>query len=124
LNVLLDTHAFLWWRTNSSRMSAKARRAVVTADAVLISAASAWEIAVKLALGKLRLADPVAWMVDDSGFAPLHVTFAHTERLATLPRHHRDPFDRMLIAQAQVEGVTLVTHDKLFQPYDIPILWT
>jgi PIN domain nuclease of toxin-antitoxin system len=53
-----------------------------------------------------------------------HVTFAHAERLATLPRHHRDPFDRMLIAQAQVEGATLVTHDRLFQPYDIPILWT
>ena len=123
MTLLLDTHVFLWWRANSSRLTAAARRPVATADAVLVSAVSAWEIAIKLSLGKLRLAGPFAWMVDDSGFTALPVTFAHAEQLAALPRHHGDPFDRMLIAQAKVEGATLLTHDRTFEPYDVPVIW-
>jgi PIN domain nuclease of toxin-antitoxin system len=124
VRLLLDTHVFLWWRTSSSHLSVTTRRSIATADAVLVSAVSAWEVAVKQSLGKLRLADSFGWMVDDSGFTALQVALSHAERLAGLPRHHRDPFDRMLIAQAQVEGVTLVTHDRQFKPYDVPIVWT
>jgi PIN domain nuclease of toxin-antitoxin system len=122
--LLLDTRAFLWWRMNSARLPGGVRTAVSRADAVMVSAASGWEVAIKIGLGKLRLADPFGWMVEDSSFTALPVTFAHTERLVALPRHHRDPFDRMLIAQAQSEHATIVTHDPQFRRYEVPILWT
>ena len=123
MNLLLDTHVFLWWRTNSARLPRDVRRAVSGAESVLVSAASAWEVGIKIALGRLRLADPFAWMVDDSNFTPLPITFAHTARLTLLPPHHRDPFDRMLVVQAQCEKATVVTHDPQFRAYDVPILW-
>lgn len=122
MTLLLDTHVFLWWRTNDPRVAA-VRRSISTARTVLVSAASAWEAAIKQAAGKLRLDDPFEWMVDDSGFSGLPVTLSHAARIVTLPAHHRDPFDRMLIAQATSEGATIVTHDPLFQPYDVPIIW-
>lgn len=71
----------------------------------------------------MKVADPFAWMVTDSGFAELPLTFAHVEQFATLPRHHGDPFDRMLIAQARVEGATIITHDRQFEPYGVPVVW-
>jgi len=123
VNLLLDTHVFLWWRTDSARLPRNVRTAVSRAESVLVSAASGWEVAIKIALGKLRLGDPFAWMVDNSGFTALPVTLEHTERLTLLPSHHRDPFDRMLVAQAQCERVTVVTHDPQFRMYDVPILW-
>lgn len=122
VSLLLDTHVFLWWRTNDSRL-ARVRRSIATAQTVLVSAASAWEAAIKQGTGKLRLDDPFEWMVHDSGFAGLPVTCAHAAHLEALPRHHGDPFDRMLIAQATVEGATIVTHDPRFKPYDVPIIW-
>ena len=81
-----------------------------------VSAASAWEAAIKLALGRLRLQDPFASLVEGSGFQELPITFSHAEQLLALPRHHADPFDRMLVAQAQVESLTLVTHDDQLTP--------
>ena len=102
---------------------AGARDAIATADLVWVSAVSGWEVAIKQGLGKLRLADPFASMVKASEFGELPVTLRHAEQLATLAPHHADPFDRMLVAQAQVEGATLVTHDRGFRPYGIPIVW-
>ena len=123
MKLLLDTHVVLWWRLDSPRLKRGARDAIATADLVWVSAVSGWEVAIKQGLGKLRLADPFASMVEASEFGELPVTLQHAEQLATLVSHHTDPFDRMLVAQAQVEGATLVTHDRRFQPYDIPVVW-
>jgi PIN domain nuclease of toxin-antitoxin system len=122
--LLLDTHVFLWWKTNDPRLGEAARQAIASADLVFVSAASAWEAAIKAALGKLRLPAPLEEGVAESGFDKLPITFAHAESAAALPRHHRDPIDRMLVAQAALEGLTLVTHDKHLGAYDIRILWT
>jgi PIN domain nuclease of toxin-antitoxin system len=121
VTLLLDTHAFLWWRLNDPRIES-IRRPVATAQSVLVSSASAWEAAIKQRLGKLRLEAPFERMVSASGFTGLVVTFSHAERLLTLPSHHRDPFDRMLIAQALVEGATIVTNDPQFERYDVSVL--
>jgi PIN domain nuclease of toxin-antitoxin system len=123
VKLLLDTHVVLWWREDSARLTGTVRQTVGSAEVVLVSAASGWEVALKLSAAKLKLAHRFAWMVDDSGFIELPVALAHTERVATLPLHHRDPFDRMLIAQAQVEGATIVTHDRQFRPYDVRVVW-
>jgi PIN domain nuclease of toxin-antitoxin system len=122
--LLLDTHVFLWWRGEPSRLSSEARTRISTAAVVFVSVASAWEAAIKVSLGRLELPESLEAGILDSGFEKLLVSFSHTERIATLPPHHRDPFDRMLVAQAQAEGLTLVTHDRLLAPYDVEILWT
>ena len=123
MKLLLDTHVVLWWRTDSARLNGAVRRAIGTAEVAWVSAASGWEVAIKQSLGKLRLDDSFAAMVADSDFQELPVTLAHAEELPALPPHHTDPFDRMLIAQARVEGATVVTHDRQFDGYDVPILW-
>ncbi|MFC1611472.1 type II toxin-antitoxin system VapC family toxin [Myxococcota bacterium] len=122
--LLLDTHAFIWWRADAPELGADAREAIAVADIVMVSAASAWEAAIKQALGKLRLPDSLAAGVHDSGFVELPITFGHAEDAAALPQHHNDPFDRMLVAQARYERLTLVTHDRRIEPYDLQILWT
>lgn len=122
MKLLLDTHAVLWWRTNDPQLGRAARRAIASAETVFVSSASAWEVAIKTALGKLRLPGPFEAGVDESGFTKLPVTFAHAAAVATLPPHHTDPFDRMLIAQAIVEGCTVVTSDPKFEVYRIPLL--
>jgi PIN domain nuclease of toxin-antitoxin system len=124
VKLLLDTHVVLWWGLNSRALRAEARRAISSADRVLASAASAWEVAIKVGLGRLRLKDPFVMLVERSGFEQLPIGFEHAERLAALPVHHADPFDRMLAAQALVEGLTLVTHDRAFEPYAVPVIWT
>lgn len=122
--LLLDTHVFLWWRTNAPQLNADAREAIATASLVFVSAASAWEAAIKIAMGRLTLPEPFSQGVDRSGFRRLAIAFEHAEAAAALPRHHGDPFDRMLIAQARLEGCTLVTHDPLLKPYGVATLWT
>lgn len=122
--LLLDTHAFIWWRENSARLGADARRRIASASIVLISVASAWEAAIKVTLGKLRLPESFEAGVAASRFDKLPIAFRHAEAVATLPRHHNDPFDRMLVAQAIAERLTLVTHDRRFAPYGIDIVWT
>jgi len=124
VTLLLDTHVFLWWRLDSRRLTRPVRNAIATADVVWVSAASAWEVAIKQHLGKIQLEDSFASMVEGSDFHPLPITLAHADRTADLPPHHMDPFDRMLIAQAITEGATFVTHDRGCEPYDVPILWT
>jgi PIN domain nuclease of toxin-antitoxin system len=124
LRLLLDTHVFLWWRENSPRLTPAARRAIAEADDAFVSAASAWEVAVKMAVGKLTIPGPFEGAVEESGFSKLVVEFRHAATTVALPLHHGDPFDRMLIAQALTEGLALVTHDRAFAPYGVPILWT
>ena len=123
-NLLLDTHVFLWWRADDPLLQKSARSAIADADVVFVSAATAWEAAIKASLGRLKLPDTVTSGVDDSGFEKLPVTFPHAEAAAALPKHHHDPFDRILVAQAAVENLTFVTHDRTLKAYDVPILWT
>lgn len=122
-SLLLDTHVFLWWREASPRLTLDVREVIAGADAVFVSAASAWEAAIKQALGRLRIPDRFAVGVEESGFQQLVVSFDHAERAGALPPHHRDPFDRMLVAQALAERLTLVTHDRRFEPYGARVLW-
>ena len=124
MKVLLDTHTFLWWSDDDHRLTTSARRAISTAEQVLVSVASAWEVAIKTAIGKLQVAIPFEEAVEINRFDQLLVTFRHAAAVAELPLHHADPFDRMLIAQAQAEGLTVVTHDHKFEPYRVPVLWT
>lgn len=121
--LLLDTHVFLWWRADDRRISRRLRDTIATADVVFISAATAWEASIKAALGRLSIPDSVEAGVVASGFERLPITFAHAEAAGSLPSHHADPFDRMLIAQARLEGLTVVTHDRRFEPYGVPIDW-
>ena len=120
--LLLDTHTFLWWRTDSRRLGESARDAIGLAEVVFVSVASAWEAAIKISLGRLRLPEPFEAGIDDSGFERLPVGFEHTEKIQRLPLHHRDPFDRMLIVQAVAERLTLVSSDAVFDSYDVPLL--
>jgi len=90
---------------------------------VAVSAITAWEIAIKQAVGKLRFEDPVEAVVAQNGFLALPVTVQHGDRLRDLPRHHPDPFDRLLIVQALEEGLTILTSDRAFEPYRVPVVW-
>ncbi len=121
MKLLLDTHVLIWW-DEGRRLSAQARRAIAEAEEVFVSAASAWEVAIKVGLGRLRPTRTVEDAAGESGFVELPVTFQHASRVGSLPLHHRDPFDRLLAAQAEVEGLTLVTRDPAFEPYEIDLL--
>jgi PIN domain nuclease of toxin-antitoxin system len=121
VNVLLDTHVLIWW-DEGRRIAAEARQAIEAADAVYVSAASAWEVAIKTALGRLRPTRTVEEATSDSGFLELPVTCRHADRVTGLPPHHRDPFDRMLLAQAAVEELTLVTRDPVFARYGVALI--
>lgn len=121
MNLLLDTHVLIWW-DEGRRLAAEARRAIEEADAVYVSAATAWEVAIKIGLGRLRPTRTVEEAVRESGFLELPVTFRHAERVAALPAHHRDPFDRLMVAQAEVEDLTLVTRDRVFARYPVAVI--
>jgi PIN domain nuclease of toxin-antitoxin system len=125
--LLLDTDALLWFVANDSALSGTARTLIETADDVFVSVASAWETAIKVHLGKLTVDAPSAeWFFDEqmrkNGFTYLPIAPAHVFRAAALPLHHRDPFDRMLIAQSLAEGLTLVTRDD-FRAYGLAAAW-
>jgi PIN domain nuclease of toxin-antitoxin system len=122
VRLLLDTHALLWWLADEG-LNDQAREAIADpANLVAVSAASAWEIAVKKALGKLAAPDDLERQVQTGGFVPLAISIGHGIVAGQLPRHHEDPFDRMLIAQAFAEGLTIVTRDKRFGDYGVPLL--
>ena len=127
MKLLLDTHAFLWLSVNSDKLGRKAREKLSQSGTqVYLSAASVWEIAIKSELGKLKLDDPVQVYLElgaRAGILPLPVEFSHAVRVEGLPPHHRDPFDRMLVAQALTEGMTLVSGDRAMKPYKVPLLW-
>lgn len=122
MRLLLDTHVYLWWLADSP-MSAQASAAIADPDNdVWVSAASIWEIAIKGAAGRLTIdGDPIG-LAEACGFLLLDIRPTHAAHAAGLPEHHRDPFDRMLIAQAQLEQLVLVTRDRRLQEYDVPLL--
>ena len=124
MRLLLDTHVVLWWQRDDRRLNRRAREAIATADVVWVSSISAWEAAIKSALGRLRLTEPFGVLVKVDDFTELPVTLAHADRLQTLPTHHRDPFDRMLVAQALAERATIVSSDRLLEPYGAEMIWS
>jgi PIN domain nuclease of toxin-antitoxin system len=128
LDLLLDTHAFLWWVTGDPALSAAAREAIGDhGNRIFVSAASAWEIATKLRIGKLPRAAAaavnVATVLADQGFVGLPISLEHGQAAGALPGPHKDPFDRMLIAQAMLGGMVLVSNEQPFDVYGVRRLW-
>ena len=128
MRLLLDTHAFLWWVFDDPRLSTAARNLIATPDAeILFSTVSAWEIAIKARTGRLDLPADVPGFVADqirqNRLQVLPIALDHALRVHTLPDHHRDPFDRLLVAQAQVEGIPLLSRDPRIAAYGIEIRW-
>jgi PIN domain nuclease of toxin-antitoxin system len=127
MQLLLDTHALLWWLAGDRRLSATARRAIENDDnSVFVSAASAWEIATKHRLGKLDASAVIGRLgavLASQGFEALDMSVDHAERAGALPGEHRDPFDRMLAAQSQAGNLTLVSNDEAFDGYGVRRLW-
>ena len=128
MRLLLDTHTLLWWLDGDRRLPRKARAAIGDdANTILVSAASAWEITTKARLGKLpgatEVAADVAGCLASQAFSSLDITILHAQRAGRLPGDHRDPFDRMLIAQAQLEDVPIVSNDAVFDAYGVTRLW-
>ena len=127
MRLLLDTHVLVWWLNADKKLGARARRAVeADAAGVWLSAAVFWEMSIKAAAGQLKFPVPFTQAVDralaDTRFRPMSIHAAHAVAAGALPLRHRDPFDRMLIAQAQLEDLTIVTSDALFEDYDVTLL--
>ena len=121
--LLLDTHTVLWALAEPATLSRPALEAIANGrNDIFVSAVSAWEVAIKRALGKLVAPDDLEAKIMNEGFSPLPITFHHAESAGALPPHHADPFDRMLIAQAQAEGLILVTRDAHIPRYGVRIL--
>jgi len=128
MNLLLDTHAFLWWITDDPQLSPKARELISDSHNTMYwSAASSWEVSIKYALGRLPLPEtPEQFLPVELGknrIESLSVIDAHAFQAGCLPRHHRDPFDRMLVAQAQVESLVILSNDRKLVHYDVDIHW-
>jgi PIN domain nuclease of toxin-antitoxin system len=123
MRLLLDTSALLRWSEDGTKIGRTAATAIADRqNTIFVSAASAWEIGIKRAIGKLIVAGEVRDWLGTGGFVELPVTVEHGTVAGALPLHHRDPFDRMLVAQAKVESLTLVTHDQTLRRYDIAVL--
>lgn len=122
MNLLLDTHILLWWLAASARLSKSAHRAVTESFRVYVSVASIWEIGIKCALGKLETPENLEEELRNSSFSTLPIQVSHAIAAGKLPRHHDDPFDRMLVAQASLESLTLLTADVRLRDYNVPIL--
>ena len=128
MRLLVDTQCWLWWFGDDERLNRAARQWIAEADNVVyLSAASSWEIAIKSSLGKLKLPEPperyVPQRLRSQGMLGLPIEHAHALRVASLPLHHRDPFDRLIVAQAQIEGLAVLTADPSVAAYDIEALW-
>lgn len=123
MRLLLDSHVLLWWLFDDHRLGVRAREVIAdgTTD-VAVSAVSTWEITIKQALGRLSAPDDLAEQVVAAGFTPWSITLQDGMDAGRLPRHHGDPFDRMLIAQARSRGFAVVTSDRAFAAYDVPVL--
>lgn len=124
MKLLLDTHAALWWLADDPRFSdIAAQQLTDAANQVYLSAVVVWEVAIKRSLGKLEAPSDFRTTLLGAGALPLPIDLEHAARVEGLPMHHRDPFDRLLIVQADVEEATVVTYDAAFRSYDVPILW-
>lgn len=123
MRLLLDTHVLLWWLADDRKLGKQARTLIAAADnSVYVSAASAWEISIKRALGKLKAPASLDSTIEEAGFEKLAIEFLHGERAGALPPLHNDPFDRMLMAQALMEELVLVTADKFFSAYGVQVV--
>jgi len=124
VKLLLDTHAVLWFLSGDERLGENARRHITDdANRVLLSAAVVWEIAIKRGLGKLTVPEDYLSILLEAGVEPLGVSVAHAAAVQRLPPHHRDPFDRMLVSQAAIEGGALVSRDEALRPYGVTLIW-
>ena len=128
MRLLLDTHAFLWWVMDAKQMSDGARNAIGNPDnQVLLSPVCGWEIAIKTTLGRLDLPSPATDSMPEqlhrNGFGVLPVSMHHALEVSSLPTHHQDPFDRLLIAQSRSEGIPVISGDAAFRSYDVEIVW-
>ncbi len=128
MKLLLDTHAFIWWDSEPARLSPQALALCQDrVNVVLLSVVSVWEMQIKLQLGRLNLDLPIAEVIESqqqrNGIEVLPITLTHVLALENLPAHHKDPFDRLLIAQAIVEGAFLVSSDPVFAKYPVKLLW-
>jgi PIN domain nuclease of toxin-antitoxin system len=123
VRLLLDTHAALWWLAADSRIGHSAARELRAENEVLLSSVVVWEIAIKRSIGKLTAREDAAAILLERGARALPVTLEHAAAVETLPLHHRDPFDRMLIAQAQLESAAIVARDGAFSAYDVQVIW-
>jgi PIN domain nuclease of toxin-antitoxin system len=121
VRFLLDTHTMIWW--DSGELPPPVSERIEAAEVVFVSAVVAWEIAIKSSLGRVIGRAPVEAVLGDYGFLELPVTIRHADRVKALPRHHRDPFDRLLIAQAQVENLVIISRDPLIRKYKVPVVW-
>ncbi|MBI3310519.1 type II toxin-antitoxin system VapC family toxin [Serratia quinivorans] len=120
--LLLDTHALLWWLIDDASLGENTRKQIAEpGNVVFVSAASIWEISIKRALGKLVLPEDIFEVIEAEDFLPLPMSAFHGQQAGELPPHHHDPFDRMLIAQAQAEGLTLISADAAFPQYGIRV---
>ena len=123
MRLLLDSHIVLWWDSDLDKLSADQRDAIGDpGNQVLVSAVSGWELGIKRSSGKLKLTDSIRILARRFGFIELSITMEHAEFAGSLPLHHKDPFDRMLVAQAMVEGLTLVTVDAAMREYGVACL--
>jgi PIN domain nuclease of toxin-antitoxin system len=128
MRALLDAHVFLWWNAGDERLSDRARRVIADPrNEIVISVAIAWEIAIKAARGRLELPEPadtyIPRRIGDDGFESLPILLRHALVAGSLPPHHADPFDRVLIAQAHVEGMPIITADDSISRYEVETLW-
>lgn len=128
MNLLLDTHAFIWWDSDPGRLSEKALSYIQNGEnQILLSVASVWEMQIKAQLGKLTLQKPLAELVTAqqsvNGIELLPIQLSHVLALDSLPLHHKDPFDRLLIAQAHAENAVLVSQDALIAQYSVELIW-
>lgn len=127
MKALLDTHAFLWWDGKPERLSKNALAMCQDAENTLfLSAASVWEMQIKIQLGKLKIDLPLSDLIrqqEENGVVVLPVHVSHTLEISNLPLHHKDPFDRLLIAQARVEEMVFISADPAMAPYDVQVVW-
>ena len=124
--IVVDTHAFIWFISGDKKLSKTARKAIEKADTLYLSVASIWEMAIKISLGKLELGQPfdkIHEEIVNNGFELLDVNFQHALVLSELPFHHKDPFDRMILAQAITEKIPIISIDQYFQNYDVNVVW-
>jgi PIN domain nuclease of toxin-antitoxin system len=122
MKLLLDTHVLLWWLAGSKQLSPRARALIVEPEnVVFVSAATIWELRIKAALGKVSLPANFSQVLDAESFETLAITASHAHAVGDLPMHHRDPFDRLLVAQASLEGLSLMTHDDQLKRYDVSL---
>lgn len=128
MKFLLDTHAFLWWVIDDIQLSEHAKEIIGNSDnQIFLSAASGWEIAIKSRIGRLKLPRPIGGFIieqmSENAIDNLSITMSHALQVSELPDHHRDPFDRLLISQAQIENMPILSVDPLIKKYDVEVIW-